>query len=100
MSSILQCQYEIEQYKSLKLKLDSIVSKLSSALNSVDDLNDEIKGRYRVNDDYTPIVFRISDYKTNMENDLNNLKKNVLPAIDLAISDLENEIEILGSNSI
>ena len=92
MSSISQCQYNIQRYRTLKTKINSIISNLSFAITNTDDLNTEIKSKYQVNDNYTPIVTRTADLKKNITKTSNYLSDKIIPAIDVAISNLYKEI--------
>ncbi len=95
MSSISQCRYEISRYNSLKSSINSVISSLSSASGSADDLSYEIKDKYKLNDNSTPIVDRTIELKENIENTSNFLSNKVIPAIDSAIYSLYREIERL-----
>ena len=99
MSSISQCEYDIRRYENLKLKIKSILSKLYSAVNNANNFNDEIKSKYQVDDNYTPIVSRTDNLKNDMQATCNYLSNTVLPAINLAIVDLKNEIAILEAEA-
>ena len=92
MSSISQCQYNIQRYRTLKTKINSIISNLSFAITNTDDLNTEIKSKYQVNDNYTPVVTRTTNLKNNIKKTSNYLNNTIIPAIDSAISDLYKEI--------
>ena len=52
MLSISQCEYDINRYRSLKSAIYSVISKLSLASNDTNNLSNDIKNRYQVNDSY------------------------------------------------
>lgn len=93
MSSIWQCQQDIQKYRTLSSNLNSIMIKLSEAAGNVHIINSEIKNKYQINDSFTPIVTRTTNLKKSIDSTYNYLKNTVIPAIDLAISDLNKEIE-------
>lgn len=95
MSSISQCQNDIQRYKILKTKINSIISKLSLVINNTDDLSSEIRSKYQVNDSDTPIVTRIKTLNEEIEKTNSYLRSKVLPAIDVAITKLNKEIDRL-----
>lgn len=99
MSSISQCQYDIKRYKILKNNINSIIFQLSQVIENTDDFNNEIKTKYQINDNYTPIVSRTIQLKDNMESTNKYLINKVIPAIDSAINNLNNKIVHLEEES-
>lgn len=95
MSQISQCENNIRRYRVLKSDINSILKKLSISIDSTRDLNNEIKNKYLVNDNFTPIVVRNDKLKNNIESTYNYLSGTILPAIDLAISNLYKQISKL-----
>ncbi len=91
MSSIAQCQNDIVRYRNLKSDLDSIIAKLSSAIQDSDDLNTEIKSRYLINDNPAPIYSSVNNLKNDINETRDYLDNTVKPAIDSAIDDLYTE---------
>ncbi len=92
MSSISQCQYDIERYKTLKSNINSIICQLTQVIGNTDEFNNEIKTKYQVNDKYTPIVSRTVQLKDNMESTNKYLSNKVIPVIDSFIINLNKEI--------
>lgn len=92
MSSITQYKYDLRRYKTIRTNLNSIVNELSYAIDNADDVGNSIKSRYLVNDDYTPAVSRSRQLKSNLTNERNYIRNSVIPAINLAIRDLEKKI--------
>lgn len=86
---------DIRKYKALKSSLLNICTNLSSAINSVKDLKVEIKNKYTINDDYSPVYMRSDKLKSNMEITYNNLYNKVIPAIDNAINKINRQIRAL-----
>lgn len=88
----MQSEFDIIRYNTLRNKLNSIVSNLSLTISNNLNIIDEIKGKYQLNDDYTPVVSRMTQLNKNIESTYNYLNNNVIPAIDSAINCLNNEI--------
>lgn len=95
MSSISQCRSNLIKYKNLKVNLNSILSKISSAISDSDNVGNKIKNRYLINDESTPIVSRTIKLKNDMKSTYNYIKFKVLPAIDVAISNTNKEMKKL-----
>ena len=100
MSSISQCKYDIERYRTLKNNVNSIIYQLSISIGNVDHCTNEIRNKYIVNDNYTPIEARSSQLKINMESTYNFLNNQVIPAIDTAITNLNKEIASLEEDLV
>lgn len=95
MNTISDYENDIRKYKTLKNTLLNICTNLSSAINGVKDLNSEVKNKYIVNDDYSPIAKRSDNLKSNMEATYNNIYRKVIPAIDSAIYNINKQITSL-----
>lgn len=93
MSSIWQCEQEIQRYRNLSSNLKTIISSLSSAAGNTYSLSNEIDNKYQVNDSFTPIVTKTNQLKNDIESTCNYLKITVIPAIDAEINELEREID-------
>lgn len=93
MASISQCEHDIVRYQALKGKINSIASNLSSAVHNVEDATTEIKTKYQINDNSTPLVSRSIQLKSNMENTSAYLTGTIISSIDQAIQNLNAEIE-------
>lgn len=92
MLSISQYEINIRRYKNLKSNLNYIITKLSLAIDNADNISNEIKERYLINDNYTPIVSRTIKLKNSMNDTYNYLNNKVIPAIDSAIYTLNREL--------
>ncbi len=92
MASIAECRNDINRYNTLKSKVNSVISYLSSASNSADNLGNTVKNNYTVNDASTPIVSRTVKLKNTIEEMYRYLQGTVLPAIDSAIAGLNSTI--------
>lgn len=92
MASVSQCQNDIRRYTILRNNVISIISQLSQTIRDTDDLSNGIKSKYQINDNYTPTVSRAIQLKSNMESTCNYLNNKVIPAIDRAIDNLNNDI--------
>ena len=67
MPSLEKLENKIERYKILKNNLNSIISKLAMAIDNVENLKNEIKDKYQVDDGNTPIISRTTQLKQNMK---------------------------------
>lgn len=92
MSSISEYKYDLKRYKTIKSYLNTIANELSYAIDNANDVGNSIKSRYLVNDDYTPIVSRSRQLSSNLTSERNYIRNRVIPAINLAIRDLEKKI--------
>ena len=92
MSSIVQCEYNIKRYNSLKANINSVISNLSSAISNAENLSDGIRNKYQINDDDTPIVARTIQLKDSITATCDFLSNKIIPAIDAAIYSLNREI--------
>lgn len=92
MSSISQCNDNVEKYRLLKMDVISVISKLSLANDDADGLRNDIKNKYQINDNETPIFERAVQLKNNISNTCDFLNNKVIPAIDAAIYNLNNDI--------
>ena len=93
MSSISQCQYDIKKYNTLKSKVNSVISALALTINDSNNISNSISNRYQINDDSAPIVFRVNQLKDDIKETHDYLKFKVIPAIDSAISGLNQNIK-------
>ena len=93
MSTIWQCEQEIQRYRNLSSNIHTIISSLSSAAGNTYSLSNEIDNKYQVNDSFTPIVTNINQLKNDIESTCNHLENTVIPAINSEINDLEREID-------
>ena len=98
MSSIAKCRYDIQKYNNLKENIRSILPYLNSAMGSMDDTNNTLNGKYLINDEDTPILKRISIVKNDVKKTYEMLNKTIMPAIDRAIDDLNNQIAQLEAD--
>lgn len=95
MSSISQCYQEIARYNNLKAKVSSISSSLSPVISYTSNLEINIKNKYSVDDDATPIVGKVSKLRNDIQNTQNYLSSNIISAIDDEISKLYETIRRL-----
>ena len=95
MSSIEQCQYDIQRCQILKAEINGIISKLNSAANHTSSLDYEIKNSYQVDGGNAIITNQTASLKNDLEDTANYLKNTILPSIDSSISDANREIEYL-----
>lgn len=93
MPSLEKLENKIERYKILKNNLNSIISKLAMAIDNVENLKNEIKDKYQVDDGNTPIISRTTQLKQNMKSTYDYLSSKVIPAIDLALHGLDEKVE-------
>lgn len=93
MSSIWQCEQEIQRYRNLSSNIGTIMSNLSMAAGNVYNLSNTMDNKYQVNDNFTPIVARTTSLKNSIDSTYNYLKNTVIPSIDSAITDLNREID-------
>lgn len=100
MSSISSYQYDIQRYRSLKAEVKLVISNLTSALDNIDIIQNGIKDRYQVNDNFTPIVNRTANLEKRMKNTLRFLEKEAVPTIDISIANLYKKIANLEANNI
>lgn len=92
MSSIDQCRSNIEKYRRIINQTEQIVSSLTFASGSANNIENEIKSKYQLNDDYTPIVTKTNGVKEKIENTIKYLNQTILPALQTAIGDNNAEI--------
>lgn len=95
MSSISQYEYNIRRYETLKKNVNSVMSKLSLAIDNTNDIAIEMKSKYQINDISTPIASRTTKLKSNIESVYNYLNSKVVPELDSVINSLNKEVEHL-----
>lgn len=94
MSLLYECENDLNRYEVLRDNINSIMSELSLAIENTASVSDEVKSKYLINDNYTPIVSRCEKLKDALETVYNNLSNKIVPAIDSSISELEYTIEL------
>ena len=92
MASISKCQYDIQKYNYLKENIRSMLPSLKSAMGSIDDTNNSIKGKYLIDDEDTPLLRKTTKVKNDINKTCTMLENTILPAIDRAINDLNKQI--------
>lgn len=100
MSSISQCENDINRYRNLKTKLNLITNKLSLAINNVTDFDSEINNKILINDDISCVGNDTRQLKQQIESTLSYIKNRVIPEIDNAIYNLNNQIDKLEEEQI
>jgi hypothetical protein len=93
MSSILQCENDIKRYRNLKDKLNTILYELLSSQNELSTVSSNIKNKYQVNNDTTPIYSRVTKLDGNIDTTYNYIKNKIIPSIDSAINSLNKQID-------
>lgn len=95
MSLLYECENDLNRYVVLRDNLNSIIVELSLAIENTANVSDEVKSKYLIDDNYTPVVSRSEKLKDALETIYNTLNNKVVPAIDSSISELEYTIERL-----
>lgn len=98
MKSVAQCEMEINRYKQLKMNISDTINSLSKSSNNTEDLEYAIKDKYLVNDMDSPLVSRIDGLQDDIIKIHNYLKSTILPAIDIAIKELQVQIANAQNN--
>ena len=95
MRSVMQCEYDIKKYQQLKMSINDSLYDLKKAANSTDDFKASIKDKYLIDDSDSPLVSRSYELQKDIIQIHNHLRSVVLPAIDMAIRELEAEKAML-----
>ena len=93
--SISYCYSKIRNYNNIKPNLQQIISLLQNSSNDINDIKFDIKNKYIINDEETPISNRINNLDEDIKKTSNYLKNTIIPGIDSAITGLYNRIERL-----
>lgn len=91
MSTISECQHEINRYIALRNNINAILSYLNESINSSNITKNNIINNYLINDESTPVVSRIDKLNNNMKNTYNTLK-GTISGINTSIASLKAEI--------
>ena len=95
MSLIIKYKEDLNKYIILRNKMQSIVMELSLAIDNASNVSNEIKSKYLINDNYTPIGTKCDNAKSNLETIYDTLNNKVIVYIDLNIKRLKTIIERL-----
>ena len=94
-SQINNCRNNIEKYRTIKSKLNTISSNLSVAANAASDVSSKLSVSYQVNDGDSKVGVRAKNLANSISNKQSVIASKVLPAIDEKISDLKSDIRSL-----
>ncbi len=89
-------QNDITKYTHLKSYVNSIVNNLTRAISDLSSVDSNVKNKYLVDDNNTPVESRISTLISNMSSTRDYLRDTIIPAIDSAITGTNNKIQKLG----
>ena len=88
-------QNDVTNYTNLKSYVSSIVNDLNSAISNLSGVDSNVKNKYLVDDENTPVESRISTLITNMSSTRDYLRDTIIPAIDSAITGTNKKIQKL-----
>lgn len=89
-SQIYQCNIDLEKYKRLKKQLEITVTYLTASKKSGIDIKNKVTNLYQINNEGSNINTRILNWINNIENTCNTINNTIIPAIDTAMSNINN----------
>lgn len=95
MATVQDCTNNINSYNALKDNINIIINHLNNASDYSFKAQGQLDGIYTINDSNTTIHSRTKSLTDNISSTSNYLKNKVLPAIESAITGLNNQIEAI-----
>lgn len=89
-SQIYQCNIDLDKYKKLKNQLELTVTYLTTSKRNGIDVKNKITNLYQINNEDSNINIRMLNWINNIESTCNMINNTIIPAIDVAMNNINN----------